>query len=139
MKKYWRLFNSTLLLIAFIAPWFRSCGSNTINGFDAISISGDGALKAPFSLYPIIFVGLACLLLYILLNLFSLSVLKAEKLRPWRKRTLIGGVAGMIFVPILPILEESLWGYWLTWIGLLSSIVLEARENQNSKANTPDN
>jgi hypothetical protein len=145
-KKYWRRFNTILLLVAFSAPWLHSCGVNTLNGFQSTALFGIAIsqfLSDPEPLngdqsgvfVPIIFIGLICILLYSLMNLIysfgfitkmfsglKVSILTASGLG------MVGSLAWAKWSGTN--LEDFLWGYWLTWMGLLSSLGIEIMEDR---------
>ena len=157
LKKYWRRFNTILFLVAFFAPWLPSCGNNTLNGFQSTLVVGSaivGFVSNPGNLnveenqylwfVPIVFVGLICTLLYWLMNLVPSSGSTTRVFSRWRIGMLIGGTLGMLLGSIVHTtfygmdLQDYLWGYWLTWVGLLSSIGLEINEYPASTARVSD-
>ncbi len=154
LKKYWRRFNTILFIIAFFAPWLHSCGVATFNGFEftilfglatSHSFSGSGTSTDGQSglLAPIIFLGLICILLYTVINLICSLGVTTRILSCWRLGVLIGGGIGMLASLALTgssdmSIEDYLWGYWLTWVALVSSSGVEIMDAQAGTANVPD-
>ncbi len=148
-KKYWRRVNSILFVIAFFAPWLRSCGVNTLNGFQftilfglatsqGLSDSGTTTGDQSGLLFLIVFMGLLCLLLYALINLIFSFRPVSQFFSRLRIGSLIGAGIGML--GSLALTQSSdinnvgdyLWGYWLTWVGVLSSLGVEILEGRAS-------
>ncbi len=143
--KFWRRFNTILLLFAFYAPWLRFCGNNRLNGYQTTLIFADAIAdlgNQPNGFAPLIFVGLICILLYSLLNLIFSFGLTTQIVSRLRIGTLICGVLGMLSLAFASLSDSStddfLWGYWLTWAGLLSGLGVEITEGGAKITNVSD-
>lgn len=145
LKKSWRRFNTILFLFAFWAPWLSFCGSNKLNGFETTILSGAATAdlgNQSTLLPPIVFVGLICILLYSLISLIFSFGITTEKVSRLRIGALVGGCVGMLSLVLASFSDSStddfLWGYWLTWVGLLSSIAIEITESRAKKTSGSD-
>ena len=150
-KTPWRMVNTGFFLAVFMAPWVRACDSD-INGYSAIHNSGTIAISSllgsnesidiySFFLYTIIFLGLSYILIYCLLNIIIVINKKQLTSKPLYTKLslflLINGTIGLITVLyVAKSLGEVLMGYWLSWIGLVSSIWLEIQTYLQLKSAT---
>jgi len=163
-RKRWRFLNALLFLTGFLAPWTRACSSSndTISGFGVTSFMGwftfetltrdiFQAIAHPagwnyIALFttPFIFVGLVCILLYALL--YSLLNFRPDKRKHFYTRILLllAGAVGMgsIILWLRDVnwqktvdLKDLLWGYWLTWVALGSSLLFESINSLNQRVN----
>jgi RsiW-degrading membrane proteinase PrsW (M82 family) len=138
LKVGWRVLNAILFLVAFLAPWTHACREVTVNGFEATVAAGGIAFQGFTSpsagwneplvwIVSAIFIGLVCILLYALV--YSLLNFRPHHRGHFylRMGMLAAGVLGMVsaVVFVKSDIKELLWGYWLAWVGLASSITLE--------------
>jgi hypothetical protein len=139
----WRAINSAIFLVAFIAPWLTQCGGQ-IRGYETPFWLGLGTwslfvrvsrleMWAEVPLYilaPIILIGVLGIVVYTMANAIGVMIpSRAGKLRRFPntlKAGLIGMLASIIYVVGTGSFMNLLWGYWLTWMGLVSSLILEA-------------
>lgn len=124
----WRGLNTSILLIAFFAPWFRFHGFD-FSGYE-VSITNLEALMDsinPYGMAGVNAIGGGSFIVYVILNL--VLVFKKEKPRnkAWLILPLMGQVPFLVLVWIIRLSPdgELLWGYLLVWVGVLSSILLE--------------
>jgi hypothetical protein len=155
------MINTAIILLAFGSPWFRGCGDppptpddpgygDTVNGFQIIQdmassmdamaselISSALAIVALVGSIIAFFV-LISLPLYAILNLFiALGNTQLINKPIWIDLEMgllwIGGIVlSIFFLSSLGAAHQLLWGYWFTWVGLVSSIWLE-RKNYLSR------
>jgi len=150
----WRMINTAIILLAFVSPWFRSCGDappppvgtrveDTVNGFQVIQGTAifmdaiaSGLISSALAIVPLIGFVIAFFILisipvYSVLNLFvALSNTQLINKPIWIKLETgllgIGAIGLSIFLlNSLGAFYKLLWGYWFTWVGLGSSIWLE--------------
>ncbi|MBI5714465.1 MAG: hypothetical protein HZC38_13740 [Chloroflexi bacterium] len=139
IRPAWRMMNTVIFLIAFFSPWLSSC-NKTYNGFETTSLVGTMGIGA-FSSSPImgfyfvlIFIGLLCVGVYSLVSAVAIFIKYARRIA---FIPLVISVISMVMIAIYIILSSSgrlnsllglLGGYWFTWIGLISSSVMELIE-----------
>lgn len=137
--KLWRLLNSFILMLGLYAPWFTACSdstvgaqsTNTFNGFDTALLYGLFAWLSTedSSFWGVIYflavaLGVALLLIYTLLNLRR--ILTQEDSDRWLSISLVFGFLGMLAgIFAIASIQDYLWGYWLSWLGIISSLIAE--------------
>ena len=141
--KVWRIINSIVMLISFFIPWVEE---NDFSYYTVFTYFGrldfQGGLAINYLLDPILryeirtafmiidAIGLAAILIYCVLNMI-LSLLQTKYFDEliWAISTFF-----LMALTVSSLRHQIsvwfgwkflLWGYWLTWIGLASSIILE--------------
>ncbi len=127
-----------LLVVGFLGPWIPDGCSDTgtYNGvritwftlWAIVEWPGEFLLNGfPFRF---LLVGLICIYCYLAVNLLAI-VLRRQPLKRRALVTVFSGAAIGILVPAIEHVQPTgtfsslLWGYWLIWVGLLSSMALE--------------
>ncbi len=148
-SKVWRIINSLIILFAFFIPWAVMDSANNIifTGFRMIPFYQSTTrfemlvqerewterIRAAMVMMPY-FLGLYALLMYSAVNMFAaLFINKLVGKTIWNilvSCLLILGIINLLHLPGLDRgawqnLSLALWGYWLVWVGVVSSIVLE--------------
>lgn len=115
----WRIVNSIALLLGFYSPWLRRTNSESPIPAWSIVILGimDGRI-----LSFILAIGAAAVFFYATLTI----ILRHQR----RLHTVLLGlsVIGLAALWLLVELTGFLWGYWFTWVGVLSSIFIEVQD-----------
>jgi len=145
----WRMINTTIILIAFFGPWFKSCSFNangTVNGVETALIMGAGSVSShqthetidssPSILFALVCLGLISIFIYCVLNMVVLLPNNRLIAKPiWIDLVsgflALGGAGLSLMLALDP---EWLWGYWLAWVGLASSIWLEIRTHLTGRS-----
>jgi hypothetical protein len=147
----WRALNSAIFLVAFIAPWLSACngqirgyetpfwlGLGTWSLFVRISRPEMWAEVPSYVLAPVILVGVLGVAVYAIANLLAaIFPRRATKLVRFPRNLtagLIGMLASIIYVIGTGALMDLLWGYWLTWAGLVSSFALEVVNRRRGRS-----
>ena len=147
--KIWRIINSTTILFAFFIPWAVVArdpydhAELIFTGFQVLQFYKDFTLSV-LSLYGFIpwvsyllfynMLGFITMLVYCALNIFVAAFTTKFIDKPiWNISTFC--LISLWWVSLLHIdalyfhgwqnLSDALWGWWLVWIGLVSSTVLE--------------
>jgi hypothetical protein len=127
----WRVVNTSILLFAFFSPWLSSCsGRNPYSGLDVTlsraSLNGAGAVFGT--------IGGICVLLYALTNLIRAASGNRPHSNRWLRISLAGSIIGLLGMRIGPSVSSIDSGYCLTGVGILSSLILEARDLIQSRS-----
>jgi hypothetical protein len=144
--KNWRIINSIAIFFSFFAPWAggeRDLSHALITGFKTLDFYGRLGIDfltnvnlsshTGINLLTKYFLGLVAILIYCVLNML-LAVFRAKLVDKliWRLLTFFLIALGAISLWHVSALDagwyalsNSLWGYWLVLIGLVSSIALE--------------
>lgn len=138
---HWRIINTVFLLTTFFLPWHVVCSDVrldfcfNVSGWRVVFISIEVLIEAPELLSyvrgTLIDVGEVCLMLYTLLNCILLMLYNYFSIRYLRRLLLITIVLSILMSLQIgkPMFNTGLtWGYWLTGIGVLSSLLLEISE-----------
>jgi hypothetical protein len=148
-RRAWRVLNTAVILVAFFAPWLRGCDplggpAPPVSGFLLARTAVDllvafrrtllVELFEPDSLAPLIVsfvIGVLGLWAYVSLNLIQALTGRLSVGRTWRLVALAAGVAGLLWPSILRLISGGsfLWGFWLNWAGIGSSLILEITDN----------
>lgn len=141
--RFWRILNSALLVLAFIAPWELVYSDNgpiapsSISGWGMVFYSFGSLLHYPPSLssdwrfyLPQVFILISLSLAggYILLNLTWALAPARYKKETWWQFGLIGiGISTLILFrkTYISWMSELTWGYWLAYGAWFSSLSLE--------------
>jgi hypothetical protein len=158
--KAWRMVNSMIILFVFFAPWFRACtptpvppdqpnqpaGFSTIpevvfNGYQIIYLTGAVTLDKLLSRsvetfldaipWAVIFFGLLFMIIYSFANLRIIFTNGRRRLLVFSLVMSFLGLLSMAFSVTNK--RDLLWGYWLGWVGLTSSAVLEILSRREHK------
>lgn len=139
----WRGLNTSILLIAFFAPWYLLAGclsgpEGEIYVYSGYDVAVETLTSLPeISVWPWV-IGIVSFNIYAVLNLVRAVTKDRPQNQAWLNVSLGGSVAFLVFVWIVPIWEEILWGYWLAWGGALSSILLELAERFSKRDYKPE-
>jgi len=144
--RFWRILNSALLAMAFIAPWelvFSDNGPtppNSLSGGQVVFYSLITSLQYPFGIsrdwqiyLSLLFVaGSLCLAGYALLNFTWALVPENYKKSAWQRGLPISiGVGALILfrASYIEWMSVLTWGYWFACLGWFSSVSLEILES----------
>jgi len=138
----WRRINTLVLLLIFFAPWIRSCDGE-LNGYQYTYNLGTGLLSIGSAendtpvvivvLYFLVLVGLLSILVFCILNFYTTFNKDEFDGKSFLNKLMLFLLAtGVVSLSIILItnlrsLKDLLWGFWATWLGMLSSIWLELR------------
>jgi hypothetical protein len=139
LRILWRIANTVLLPILFLAPWLASCGESKMNGYETIywfGAMGTVSLTDPWNApmagpFLSISIGLTLLLAYSLTNLIAVFW---KHSRWFLLIFLLAGVSAMSTLLGLAVsmdvsaLGGFLWGFWATLATITSGILLETTE-----------
>ncbi len=144
VSRTWRVLNSLIFLLAFIAPW--EVVYSDILPSEPFAVIGWQVLlySIPSNLLHIFFfaclycvgsgliaLGYLSLVLYTVLNFLKASLHDRNRSMNFQKALSICVItSGLLFLQIAhPMMMTDLtWGYWLACVGLISSLCLEAVE-----------
>ena len=142
LQSIWRIATTIAIPIFFLAPWVTTSyvrSKQTFIGTEAtlwttwIGISGftPGVGLWGYvllSIFILSVLGLLAILTYIVFNLFSpfLGVARVFLLGQLGMGALWMGLVFLFFAPLSG--SAFLWGYWATWLSLLSGVLLEISE-----------
>jgi hypothetical protein len=138
----WRLLNVLVVLAGMTAPWFVIPSDllpglqESISGWRFVVNLAIATIRPPpIDIWPLrvrdgltatggIFIGIYCVANLVLL----FQPWRNNKPRGWHVALLGSGILGSLVLvqPFDPISGPPLWGYWMTCLGMLSSVALEA-------------
>ena len=150
VNRIWRILNSLILMIAFVAPWkvvysdMLPSEPFTIIGLKVFLISIPIYLSFMIfldCLYCVagglIAIGYLSLVLYTILNFIRATLRTDSHIKSLRKALFICVFVSSLFLLqiVTPMMMTALaWGYWLACVGLISSLWLEAVEYISRKS-----